>query len=385
MKLKILIIYAKSTEEIFNRQSALGSYINCLAGILSKNGYSVRINDIDFSEKPQEYSVSVVPAKQSFFKKWIPLFIKEYVKDRRMFRMMNKLFLRIDNGKSFDRVLEFYTYGSNIGCRLSEKYNKPLILVYDNPVLEEHAFFHPGQLFFKKNAERKEKDTLFKASSIVVYSEAVKKYLSLRFKKNFPFFIHQNVDYTRFEYVEGKQILDTINIGFIGSFLKWHSVDLLLNAFTQLKDEGKNVKLFLIGNGMDYGRIKELVSLNKHAAYIEMPGFMDGNQLFKYKEILHIGVMPGSNWYGAPNKIFEYGAANMAVVAPDTPTIKSLFVDKNDLLLFKQNSESDLTDKIRIYIDNLVLLKEHSQQLQRKIKLKYSEKITFEFYDQLLK
>ena len=46
MKKKILIVYGKSTAEIFNRQSALGSYIHCLAGILVKNGYDVRINDI---------------------------------------------------------------------------------------------------------------------------------------------------------------------------------------------------------------------------------------------------------------------------------------------------------------------------------------------------
>ena len=117
MKKKILIVYGKSTAEIFNRQSALGSYIHCLAGILVKNGYDVRINDIEFNEIPQQQSASVVTTQQSFLKKILPTFIKEYVKDKRLFSWMNVLFAKIDNGKPFDKVLEFYTYGSDIGYK----------------------------------------------------------------------------------------------------------------------------------------------------------------------------------------------------------------------------------------------------------------------------
>lgn len=385
MKRQILIVYAKSTAEIFNRQSALGSYIHCLAGILVKNGHGVRINDVEFNEIPQQQSASVVTTKQSFLKKMLPAFIKEYVKDKRLFSWMNVLYDKIDNGKSFDKVLEFYTYGSDIGYRLSKKHNKPLVLIYDNPVLEEHSFFHPGQVFFKKDAKRAEEMSLLQAQSIVVYSTAVKLFLKEKIRQTLNCFIHQNVDYTRFEYVENKTIVDTINIGFIGSFLKWHRVDLLVNVFTKLRAEGRNIKLFLLGNGMDYETIKQKVGESKYAADIEMPGFMDGKQLFEYKKKLHIGVMPGSNWYGAPNKIFEYGAAKMAVVAPDTPTIKSLFNHDEELLLFKQDNENDLLDKLLIYINNVELLNKHALALQQKIKKKYSESITFEFYDQLLK
>lgn len=384
MKQQVLIIYAKSTDEIFNRQSALGSYIHCLAGILVKKGYDVRINHIDFDKILQQQSLSVVNIHASSLKKLIPNFVKEYIKDKRMFIWMKNLFNQVDNGKPFDKILEFYTYGSDIGYQLSKRYNKPLVLVYDNPVLEEHAFFHPGQVFFKKKIQQLEEKSLLQAQSVVVYSDAVKHFLKEKMRQNLNCFIHQNVDYTRFEYVENKKIGNAINIGFIGSFLKWHRVDLLLNAFTKLKEEGQNVKLFLLGNGMDFERIQQLVFSNKYSADIDLPGFMDGVQLYEYKQKLHIGVMPGSNWYGAPNKIFEYGAAKMAVVAPDTATIKSLFEDNHELLLFKQDHEQDLTDKLRLYIKDIELLKIHSENLQLKIKKKYSENITFEFYNQLL-
>jgi glycosyltransferase involved in cell wall biosynthesis len=385
LKKQILIVYAKSTDEIFNRQSALGSYIHCLAGILVKNGYGVRINNIDFDAIPAQTTKAVVPVSSSSLKKIIPTFIKEYIKDKKMYYWLDALFAQIDNGKAFDTILEFYTYGSSIGYQLAKKYKKPLAVVYDNPVIEEHSFFHPGQVFLKNRPTVLEVCTLAQAQAVVVYSQAVKEFLKTKMQSTEKCFIHQNVDYTRFEYVESKAIENTINIGFIGSFLKWHRVDLLLNAFQKLRAEGRNVKLFLLGNGMDYEYIQQLVVKSKFAADIEMPGFMDGKKLLAYKSNLHIGVMPGSNWYGAPNKIFEYGAAKMAVVAPDTLTIKSLFIDNEEVLLFKQDNEQALFEKLKMYVDDLTLMNEHATTLQLKIRKNYSEKITFEFYDQLLR
>ena len=385
MKNKVLIVYAKDTSEIFNRQSALGSYIHCLASILVKNGYKVKINDILFNEISEQESISVAKKGGSFFNFFLPSFLKEYIKDVRLFLWMSSLFNKIDNGEFFDIVLEFYTYGSDVGYKLSKKYSKPIVLVYDNPVLEEHSFFHSGQLFFKNKIELLEKQSLLQAHSIVVYSKAVENYLVKKTNIALPCFIHQNVDYTRFEFIDQKPLSDVINIGFIGSFLKWHKVDLLLNAFTILKKDGFNIKLFLLGNGMDYENIKKQVLVNDYVKDIEMPGFMDGKRLFEYKKKINIGIMPGSNWYGAPNKIFEYGAAKMAVIAPNTPTISHLFKNDNELMLFEQDNLMDFVEKIRFYITNEQILKSHSENLQMKIKNNYSEIITFEFYDKLFK
>lgn len=381
---KILIVYAKSTAEIYNRQSALGSYIHCFAEILVKNGYSVRVNDIDFGTPPPP-KAAPVNVSTSVIKKLIPAFIKEYLKDKRLFSALEEKYAQTDNGRSFDTVIEFYTYGSDLGYRLSEKYNKPFVLLYDNPVLEEHSFFNPGQLFFKKEIERRELNSLLQARSIVVYSNAVKEYLVKKTGRSLPCFIHQNVDFTRFEFIDDKKTGGTVNIGFIGSFLKWHRVDLLLQAFTRLREEGKNVKLFLLGNGMEFQQIKQLLDTNEFKADVIMPGFMDGEQLLNYKKQLHIGIMPGSNWYGAPNKIFEYGAAKMAVVAPGTPTIRDLFEDKKEVLLFKQDDVNDLYEKLKQYTGDAALTEAHALALQAKIRANYSENATFKFYNQFLK
>lgn len=385
MAKKILIVYAKGRTEIFNRQSALGSYIHCLATILSGNGYEVTINEALFSAEPVKNGNIQLSGGGRFPSKFFPSFLKEAVKDFLLFRQVKRLYEIIDNGKSYDRVLEFYTYGSDIGYKISKKLNIPLVLIYDNPILEEHSFFHRNQLFFKRKIERRESKAILAGRSIVVYSNAVKEYLNKKYNKKLPAFIHQNVDYTRFDFIEMKSSEPTINIGFIGSFLRWHRVDLLLVAFNRLKKEGKNIRLFLLGNGLEFNSIFRQVADSDFREDIVMSGFVDGETLLDFKKRIHIGVMPGSNWYGAPNKIFEYGAAKMAVVAPDTPTIKDLFIDSKEVLLFKQDDEDDLYQKLKNYLNDALILERHSIALQEKIRNNYSKNITFVFYNELLK
>ncbi|HEX8514895.1 MAG TPA: glycosyltransferase family 4 protein [Bacteroidia bacterium] len=383
MAKKILIIYAKSTDEIFNRQSALGSYIHCLATILLKNGYEVSINDISFSREFQSKSSSTFTASSSFIKKIIPGFIKEGLKDYQLFKRLKALFDSIKAAGSVDCILEFYTYGSEIGSELSKRYNKPLFLIYDNPVLEEHAFFHDKQVFFKKRIEDREERTVQQAVRIVAYSNAVREYLNKKYSKQLPVVIHQNVDYTRFDFIEEKRTAEIINIGFIGSFLKWHRVDLLISVFTRLRKAGKPCQLYLVGAGMEFETIKGLANKSEFASDIFLPGFSDGPSLVELKKKIEIGIMPGSNWYGAPNKIFEYGAARMAVVAPDTPTIRDLFNNKEELLLFQQDNETSLYNTLLFYLENNDIRQEHALKLQNKIRNNYSENITFTFYNQL--
>jgi glycosyltransferase involved in cell wall biosynthesis len=386
MSKKILLVYAKSTEELMNRQSALGSYIFCLCEILHKNKMLVSVNGIAFAELRQQAAKnkSESHASSDNFKKYLPAAIKKILRDVVVFKKMKQLFRQIAGSGKYDVVLEFYTYASDVGYQVSLQQNIPLILVYDSPVLEEHVFFNGKKLFFKKKIVERELKSLLQAQRIVVYSNAVKEYLNKHTSKKLDTSIHQNVDYTRFDFLEKRAMTAPVRIGFIGSFLKWHRIDLLLQAFYRLRKENYPVELFLVGYGMEYGTIKAEVDKSPYKEHIRLSGFVDGNELLEIKKQIHIGVMPGSNWYGAPNKIFEYGAAKLAVVAPATPTIADLFTDKKDLLLFKQDDADQLFQQLKALCDDPVLCGKLAETLQQKIKNNYSEKITFEFYNQLL-
>jgi len=213
----------------------------------------------------------------------------------------------------------------------------------------------------------------------------VKKYVWEKIGMHTTIQLHQNIDFTRFDFIHEKRLEQTINIGFIGSFLKWHRVDLLLKTFSRLKDEHYNIKLYLLGMGEEYASIKEKWSASKYKEDIFLPGFVDGEELLKLKKRIHVGVMPGSNWYGAPNKIFEYGAAHMAVIAPNTPTINDLFIDKKEVCLFENNSENGLYEGLKKLCDNVELISVLAENLHQKICINYSKTNTFEFYNRLIK
>ncbi|HSH66954.1 MAG TPA: glycosyltransferase [Bacteroidia bacterium] len=381
IKTEIQVVYARDASEIYNRRSALGSYIHCFCEIFTKHGYDLKINGLPFYKNKLVNNDKAIVTSGGIVK-IIPFFLRDFLKDVRLFFKQEKLFKEIRKQPDFDFIIEFYTYGSKISYKFFKNYNKPFILIYDAPVIEAHAYFAKGWLFFKRIVEKREKKCLFTAKAIVVYSNAVKEYLEKKYKHPLPIVIHQNVDYTRFDFIDSKPDLKIINIGFIGSFLKWHSVDNLLKAFTFLKDQGYCVNLYLVGVGEEFLRIKTLVNENKFKENIIITGFLDGSELYIYKQLIHIGVMPGSNWYGAPNKLFEYGASNMAVVAPDTPTIKELF--NEEVLLFENGSENGLYDCLKYLCDHTDKIKELAEKLQLKVKKDYSEKITFGFYNELI-
>lgn len=386
MNMQLLIVYAKSTSEITNRKSALGSYIYCLAEILESQGISVQINGSRFKELKSSQPRDNYSANASRNRFWfIPKPLKNSLKIRLVKKRVTELCEDIVAKGPYTIVIEFFTLGSNIGKTVCDKFNIPRILIYDGPSLEEFLYFNGKLPIYKKYLEKQEIMALNDATYIVAYSRAVKEYLEKKCKKTLPVRIHQNVDFSRFDVIKPRLIEQTINIGFIGSFLKWHKVDLLLRVFEELKQKGCNVRLWLIGAGEQWADIKALVEKSEFKEFIEISGFCDGAQLKNLKAQLHIGVMPGSNWYGAPNKIFEYGAAGLAVVAPGTPTILDLFENKKQLLAFEWDNESDAFDQIFKLVNDPELISNLQENLQNVVLKKYSTVNTSNFYMDLIK
>lgn len=388
MRKNILVIFAKNTNEVFNRKSALGSYIYSLTDLLFKFGdYHFSINGNDFKQIHQSYistSNSINGKGKNFFKNILSGYLKKILKDFLLYKRQNALEKSIQKSGSFDLIIEFYSYGSIVGYNLSKKLNVPLLLIYDAPIIDEYVFFNYTKPFFQRIIKNRERKTLSQASSIVVYSNPVKNYIYKISSLSSNIHLHQNVDFSRFEFINERKIKDKINIGFLGSFLKWHRVDILLEAFLRLKKIGRNVSLFLLGDGEEYAAIKSKVIACEYSDDIVLPGFVDNEVLLNYKEQIDIGVMPSSNWYGAPNKIFEYGASKMAVVAPKTPTIFDLFEDEKELLLFKNESVDDLFYSLLRLIHDKELRISLAENLQNKITEKYSKENTFMFYNDLI-
>lgn len=98
-----------------------------------------------------------------------------------------------------------------------------------------------------------------------------------------------------------------------------------------------------------------------------MPGEVAHNDLPKYLDLMDICVLPDSNDYCSPVKIFEYMAMGKPVLAPDLGNVRDIIVDKVNGILFKPRDYNELGKAIKLLLEN--------KELHAKISLAAKEEI----------
>lgn len=382
----IQIVYTKNPGELTNRKSALGSSIMNLSEILLDAGFRVRLNQWDAAELKAKVEMPEGHAPASSRSPLpIPKKVKALLRDWMLLRKYKGIFEEIGKQERPDAILEYYSFGSDVGYQLSKKWDCPLYLVYDAPIRDEYKIFNGFHSPLQGRVDKAESNSLRHASGIVAYSDAVKDYLTdlVKLEKNDHIHLYQTVDFSRLVFDETPKPAEPIVIGFVGSFLRWHRVDLQVKVFERLKAEGHNIELLLVGAGMEYPAIKAQVEASPYKDAIEMTGFQDGDDLFRSKQRMHIGVMGSSNWYGAPIKLFEYGAMGMACVAPRTPTIEYIF-DEEQVFMFENHDEEGLYQALKKYLDKPAMIVQKGKDLRKFIRRTYNLETAKFFYSNLL-
>jgi glycosyltransferase involved in cell wall biosynthesis len=386
-KKRLLILYTKHPEEVYNRKSAIGSYVHCLANLLADQ-FEVTLNtrpikESTLSPNPVHPSGGVIKK----IKRMIPARMKDFIKDRKHFKNLHQLTHDINAlGITFDVILEFYNFGSSVGMELATRHNCQLHLIYDGPILEEYKFFHGHRTFFEKRCLSAEKKSFLAAHSVTVYSDAMQDFCTKNILDAPKYYIHQNIDFSRFHFFEDEARQDEIqNICFVGSFLKWHRVDLLLRVYSRLlkKHPGKKFHLYLVGDGMERNRMEQLAAKLGLEQFVTFTGFLDGEALLETQKKMHIGVMPSAIWYQAPNKIFEYGAMKMACVVPETPTIRYMFSQK-ECYGFENNNEDSLFEALEHACLHLSERQLKTENMFALMKSNYSKEMTVAHYSTIL-
>lgn len=133
-------------------------------------------------------------------------------------------------------------------------------------------------------------------------------------------------------------------IGFVGGFYRWHGLDLLVEAFLRIAERHPAARLVLIGDGPMRGEIETLVRERGLVDRVLMPGRMPHARLVPYVARFDMGVMPDSNLYGSPMKIFEYMAMGVPVVAPDYAPLLDVVTDGMEGRIFRRRDVAHLAD-----------------------------------------
>lgn len=384
---KIAFVCAVPNYDLFNRKSAIDSILCSLLSQLNSD-FDITINGKSFSKLESEAnstSEKVVDklSTTTIGKQFVPRRIKEAIKDKKLKQHNVHLLEELKKKDKPDVVFELLKYGSDVGMELARHFNVPYCIYYDSPITTqfEEVYGYTASKWIAQN----ERSSLKHAHAVIVYSNPVRDYiLSItRRTDSDSFYKFQTLDYSRLTFDKKTGESETPVIGFIGTFMKWHRVDMLVNVFNQLRSNGLQAKLLLVGAGEEYDHIKSLIANSPYNNDITASGFVDGANLIEYKRQIDIGVMPSSNWYGIPTKVFEYGAANIASVAPNTKTISDIFSNEEDCLLFNNNSNAGLLQCLTRLVENENLRLYLADNLNKRIAAEYTAQVARQFYTSL--
>lgn len=146
-----------------------------------------------------------------------------------------------------------------------------------------------------------------------------------------------------------------IIIGFVGMFVPWHGLDFLLEVFIDLlhhSSRNSPIGLLLVGDGPIRPMIEEKI---KAAALIDnvcITGIVPHGHVKYFLDRFDIAIMPDSNPFGSPMKIFEYMAMGKPVVAPAYGPILEIITHRETGFLFKPKDKDDCLGAIQRLIEN---------------------------------
>ena len=150
-------------------------------------------------------------------------------------------------------------------------------------------------------------------------------------------------------------------IGFVGTFKRWHGVDLLLSAFRDVRRTDPSSHLLLVGDGPIRPQLEQEVRNAGLTEAVTFAGALAHEDVPHYLAAMDTTIAPYpalDDFYFSPLKLFEYMAAGRAVVASRVGQVAEVVVDGVTGLLFEPGNLADLVGCIRRLRNNAALRKE---------------------------
>ena len=297
---------------------------------------------------------SAVKGYRSFLKGLLPPSILRPIRDRARAafgRNYASHLTTIVNEVQPDIILETHIAFSSGGVLASRNTNIPIIFDDVAPVWEEQIQYGVGS---NRLATKIHKEVMSQASLVVAVSRTIQQALledGVNAEKIIT--ISNGFDDELFRPdIDGKPIRqkyaipqDGVVIVFVGSFQPYHRIDLLLAASKLIRSQ-QPVYLLIIG-----GDDEQLDQYQSSAKEIFV-GRIPNESVPAHIAAGDIAVMPATNSFGNPMKIYEYMAMAKTVIAPDQPTIREIASHGDGIFLFEPKNVADLARALEKNVAN---------------------------------
>jgi glycosyltransferase involved in cell wall biosynthesis len=113
--------------------------------------------------------------------------------------------------------------------------------------------------------------------------------------------------------------------GYVG-YLDIHKhVPDMITAFEEVAAGNPDLRLRIAGDGPAAAELERRIGVSPVADQIELVGYVAHDQVPEFLSTLDVGVHHHARDYMCPLKLFEYAAAGLAIIAPDTRGVREVF------------------------------------------------------------
>lgn len=273
-----------------------------------------------------------------------------------------------------DIVYERFNYLQSSGSEVAKKHGIKHYIEVNSPYSFERKKYQ-GNSFFIKQSNKIEGQVLSDAKKVIVVSSALKNhFIEKHHLAENKFVITpnavnlDNVKVSDKNYREKLKYNSTdIVLGFVGSISEWHGVHLLIDLQEKLRDSGlNNIKTLVVGGGEQLDYLKHLAENREVEHLITFTGNVPHKDVYNYINCFDVALMPKSNWYGSPIKIFEYAALKKPIIAPNNVPLNDVIEHKVHAFLSKEDVES-LYHSVKQFIENTELRNQLAQEFHEKV------------------
>jgi glycosyltransferase involved in cell wall biosynthesis len=222
---------------------------------------------------------------------------------------------------------------------LAQRHGVPVVLEINDSALVERV----RPLRLKGLARRIEGWCLRHCTGLVFISSYFRDQAQAAYGRIAPSVISPNaVDLSRFDpsrfdaaALRAERGLDgRIVCGHIGVFAHWHGVDAFVETIAARLDEVPQLALVFVGDGRTLPAVRALVAERGLSARVLLPGRVAHEDIASWIACMDYAVLPNSNHYGSPMKLFELMGMGVAVVAPDYAPVTEVIRDGETGWLF---------------------------------------------------
>lgn len=238
--------------------------------------------------------------------------------------------------------------------------NRPIIMreyggfkKWPNRLLMSYRSWEEAQINLAKKADR-----------VIVVTEEAKNELIADLQSEKIVVVPNTVDLNQYKIDQAKRkiVSEEFNLIYFGDTGLRRGTDTLLMAMPQIIEKVPFAKLNIIGKSGEDGKLKELIKTMELNDHVSLHGWQDVNYFKEIAEISHVGISPlkrnGHHDTTHANKIFQYMASGLALVASDSTAQARLIKELDSGLIFDAESDSELASKV-------IELFEHPELLER--------------------